>query len=116
MGSEVIILPVIFGVIFGMFYLYISARNRERLALIEKGADATIFYSGKRSVTPAWKVIVLNLALLFMGIGLGIFISNILEATTNLQADKVFPGVIFFMAGTGLLVGFFLTKKFSKED
>nr|WP_316928088.1 hypothetical protein [Gillisia marina] len=43
MGSEVIILPVIFGVIFGIFYLYISARNRERLALIEKGGDALYF-------------------------------------------------------------------------
>ncbi len=115
MGSEVIILPVIFGVLFGMFYLYITARHRERLALIEKGADATIFYSGKRRVTPVWKVIVLNLALLCMGIGLGIFISSILESTTNLQADMIYPGVIFFMAGTGLLVGFFITKKLSEE-
>lgn len=115
MGSEVIILPVIFGVIFGMFYLYISARNRERLALIEKGADANIFYSGKRSVTPVWKVIVLNLALLCMGIGLGIFLSSIIESTTNLDGDSVYPGVIFFMAGSGLLVGFFLTKKLSEE-
>ncbi len=115
MGSEVIILPVIFGVIFGMFYLYISARNRERLALIEKGADATIFYSGKRSVTPVWTVIVLNLALLCMGIGLGIFISSIIESTTNLDADMVYPGIIFFMAGAGLLVGYYITKKLSQE-
>ncbi len=37
MGSEVIILPVIFGVIFAIAYLYFSTRNKERLALIEKG-------------------------------------------------------------------------------
>ena len=47
MGSEVIILPVIFGVIFAIAYLYFSTRNKERLALIEKGADASIFVRGK---------------------------------------------------------------------
>lgn len=115
MGSEVIILPVIFGVIFGMFYLYISARNRERLALIDKGADAAIFYSGKRSVTPVWKVIILNLALLLMGIGLGILIAGIISGTTTLDEDVIYPGIIFLMAGTGLLVGFYLTRKLNAE-
>ncbi len=115
MGSEVIILPVIFGVIFGMFYLYITARHRERLALIDKGADATIFYSGKRSVTPVWKVIVLNLALLLMGIGLGILVAGIISSTTMLDEDVIYPGTIFLMAGTGLLVGFYLTRKLNAE-
>ena len=45
MGSEVIIMPAIFGVFFGMYYLFVTARNKERMALIEKGADASIFYS-----------------------------------------------------------------------
>lgn len=116
MGSEVIILPVIFGVLFGMYYLYISARNRERLALIDKGTDATIFYSGKRRVTPVWKVIVLNLALLLMGIGLGIFIANILSYNMNVDEDVAFPGTIFLMAGIGLLAGFFLTRRLDKES
>ena len=39
MGSEVIVIPIIFGVLFGIFYLFISSRHKERLALIEKGAD-----------------------------------------------------------------------------
>ena len=47
MGSELIIIPIIFGAIFGVFYLYFSTRNKERLALIEKGADASIFMKGK---------------------------------------------------------------------
>ncbi|MEZ4858789.1 MAG: DUF6249 domain-containing protein [Flavobacteriaceae bacterium] len=59
--------------IFGIFYLYISARNKERIALIEKGCRCSIFYSKDRRVTPVWKVIVINLALLLMGIGIGIF-------------------------------------------
>ncbi|RKS45105.1 hypothetical protein BC962_2780 [Gillisia mitskevichiae] len=115
MGSEVIILPIIFGVLFGMFYLYISARNRERLALIEKGGDASIFYSSSKRVTPIWKVIVLNLGLLLMGIGIGIFFANILTYNLNVDEDVAFPGTIFLMAGISLLVGFFLTKRLNKD-
>jgi hypothetical protein len=115
MGSELIIIPIIFGVIFGIYYLYISARNKERLALIEKGADATIFYSKSKRITPVWKVLVLNFALLMMGIGMGIFLGGILHSSLNVDEDIAFPGTIFFLAGSALLVGFFITKKLDEE-
>ena len=115
MGSEVIIMPIIFGVIFGMFYLYISARNRERLALIEKGAEASIFYSRKKSMTPIWKVIVINLALLLVGIGLGIFIANLLSINLGVDEDVAYPGTIFLLAGLGLFTGFFITRKLNED-
>lgn len=115
MGSEVIIMPIIFGVIFGMFYLYISARNRERLALIDKGADASIFYSKKKHVTPVWKVIVINLALLLVGIGVGIFVANILTYNMGVDEDVAYPGTIFLLAGLGLFSGFFATKRLNKD-
>lgn len=114
MGSEVIIIPLIFAVIFGMYYLYISARNKERLALIEKGADASIFYGKDRKVTPMWKVIIINLALLLMGIGAGVLLSEIL-VQSNIEESVARPGTIFLMAGIGLFLGFVLTKKLNKE-
>lgn len=114
MGSEVIIMPIIFGVIFGMFYLYISARNRERLALIEKGADASIFYSAKKRVTPVWKIIVVNLGMLLAAIGIGIFIAD-LFVSFGMNDDVAYPGTIFLMAGIGLLVGFFVTKRLNSD-
>ncbi|MCH4821611.1 hypothetical protein ML462_00360 [Gramella lutea] len=115
MGSEVVIMPIIFGVIFGIFYLYISARNRERLALIEKGTDASIFYSRKKSFTPIWKVIVINLALLLVGIGIGIFLAEILRTVLGVNEDIVYPGTIFLMAGLGLFAGFFATKRLNED-
>lgn len=115
MGSEVIILPIIFGVIFGIYYLYISARNRERLALIEKGAEASIFYSKKKHMTPIWKVIVINLGLLSIGIGIGIFVANLLTEI-GVESNVAFPGTIFTLAGLGLITGFFVTKKLSSDS
>lgn len=115
MGSELIIIPIIFGAIFGVFYLFFSTRNKERLALIEKGADASIFMKGRRNTAPIWKVFILNLALLLMGVGIGVFMASILDNYTTLDSEAVYPATIFFMAGTGLLVGFKMTKDLDKE-
>ena len=113
MGGEIIIVAVIFGAIFGVFYLYYSTRNKERLALIEKGADASIFVKAKKShAAPFWKIITLNFALLLMGIGIAIFIASILVHSVGLDEDVAYPGTIFLMAGIGLFTGFSMTKKF----
>ncbi|MCK5400455.1 MAG: hypothetical protein KAJ28_02375 [Flavobacteriaceae bacterium] len=116
MGSELIIMPILFGIIFGIFYLHYSTRNKERLALIEKGADASIFVKGKREhAAPIWKVLTLNLALLLMGIGIGIFIAAILHYNLGVDKDVAYPGTIFLMAGVGLFIGFTMTKNLDKK-
>jgi len=116
MEAGAVIIPIVFfGVIFGIFYLYVSARNRERLALIEKGAEASIFYGKDRRVTPIWKVIVINFALLLMGIGVGIFIAAIMHQTMGVDEEVAYPGTIFLMSGIGLFSGFYLTKKLNND-
>jgi len=112
MGGEVLIFICIFLVIFGIAYLHYSTRNKERLALIEKGMDAGIFKQD-REAAPVWKVLIINLALLLMGIGAGILIALILEPVFN-HSDAIYPATIFLMAGIGLLAGFFVTKKLVK--
>ncbi len=105
----------LFIIIFGIFYLHYSTRNKERLSLIDKGADASIFFSAKaaqkRSSVPIWKILVLNLAVLLMGIGAGIFIGAIIDTYSRLNEGVAFSGSIFLMAGIGLFVGFTLSKK-----
>ncbi|WP_033961359.1 DUF6249 domain-containing protein [Psychroserpens jangbogonensis] len=112
---EVIIIGIIFGSIFSVFYLYFSTRNKERLALIEKGVDASIFMRGKQQTAPIWKVLILNFALLLMGIGIGVFIASLLDNLTTLDEEAVYPATIFFMAGLGLFLGFNMTKNLDKE-
>lgn len=107
----------LFIAVFGIAYLYFSTRNKERLALIEKGADASIFVRGKREkAAPIWKILILNLALLLMGIGLGIIVAGILSDALNIREQIAFPGSIFLLAGSALFVGFKLTKNLDKED
>jgi len=113
--EDLFIILVIFGSIFGIFYLHYNTRNRERMALIEKGADAGIFFSKKeKRITPVWKVLTLNLALLLMGVGIGIVIGATLGEYTAMGNEITMPGSIFFFAGTGLLVGYFISRNFDK--
>lgn len=103
-----------FLVVFGIIYLFLSTRNKERLALIEKGVDSGIFMKGKSNGSVG-KVIILNLALLLMGIGVGVFVALLLSTYTSLNTDTIYPATIFTMAGLGLFVGFYMTKKIEKE-
>ncbi len=109
----------LFVIIFGIFYLHYSTRNKERLALIEKGADASIFFSAKvpkKSSVPVWKVLILNMAVLLMGVGAGVFIGALLEAYTVIEEEVGYTGSIFLMAGLGLFIGFTLSKKLVEKE
>ena len=113
---EEILIPIsLFLAIFGIVYLYLSTRNKERLALIEKGADASIFMRGKQHAAPIWKILILNLALLLMAIGLGVFIASFLHYNLGVDDDVAYPGTIFLMSGIGLFIGFKMTKNLDNE-
>jgi len=101
--------------IFGIVYLIYSTRNRERLALIEKGVDASIFFKGEGKNVPAWKVFVINTAFLLIGIGVGLFIALFISTYTAMNSDVVYPATIITMSGIGLLVGFHKAKDLDKE-
>ena len=127
MGPEIVFI-FLFAVIFGVFYLYFSTRNKERLALIEKGAEASIFMKVQpRNAAPFWKILILNLGLLAMGVGIGILLGTLLSyhfgyegSWQNRPQNAIDSGVfyaasIFLCAGGALLVGFQQTKKLDKE-
>ncbi|NER16025.1 DUF6249 domain-containing protein [Spongiivirga citrea] len=114
MGSELIIIPIFFAAVFGVFYLFITSRNKERMALIEKGADASIFY-GKKGPLSSTRMIVLNLALLLVGIGGGIFVGGLMSEYGGLEEEIAMPGAIFLFAGLGLFASFFLSKKVGEQ-
>ncbi|WP_130735310.1 DUF6249 domain-containing protein [Flavobacterium sp. J27] len=110
MGSEIIIVPIMFLSIFGIFYLFLNTRNKERLALIEKGADASIFFSNNTSGVPTWKIIVINLACLMIGIGTGILLALVVDNLFEIDNGPLYPSLVFICAGLGLLVGFKIAK------
>ena len=112
----VMIVALICGTIFGIFYVIISSRNRERLALIEKGADASIFVQEKTDTIPIWKVVTLNFSFILMGIGVGIFTGLLIHHNFDVDGDVIYPAAIFLLAGIGLLTSFKMINKLEKNN
>lgn len=110
-----LILISFFLLVFGIVYLFLSIRNKERLALIEKGVDASIFMKGNQNTTSIVRIIILNVALLLMGIGIGVSVALFLSYYTGLRPAPLILAATFTMAGFGLLTGFYLTKKMDKK-
>jgi len=106
-AGEVIIPVAFFALVFGMFYLYISTRHKQRLALIEKGADASIFGTGNGKSGKYWTI---RTGMFFVGIALGILMGNIV-AMTGLHDVVAYMSMIFLFAGLSLVLFYVFFRK-----
>lgn len=112
--EEVLVPLIVFGTFFGIMYVFFMTRNKERLALIEKGADASLFNTGSAKGHGMMKLI-LNIGLLAVGIGAGVLLGGLLEMA-GMDDDISYPSMIFICGGLGLVAGFFATRKLYKEE
>jgi len=107
---------IIFGTLFGIVYVAVSSRTRVRLALIEKGAEASIFNSKTSQRSNILPLILVNISLLLVSIGIGIFLAAILNQSFNVREEIAYPGTIFTVAGIGLFVGYLVSSRIVKEN
>jgi hypothetical protein len=108
--------------IFGIIYFYLIYRNKERMALIESGADADLFYAKKnKKKTTSF---VLSIGLVSIGLAIGIALGFILEKLLQLlehtgphhEYPQAYFAMIFLFVGLALLKAYQLSRKFEKED
>ena len=109
--TPVLVLTVIFGAIVAIVYL--SIRKKERMAMMEKGVDASVFFTPKKSNSYALKY-----GLLLIGIALGILIGNILATTTAFMYEKeaAYFSMIFLFGGAALIIYYFMAKKMVDDN
>ncbi len=105
---EAIMIPlIVFSSIFGIAYVFLNTRNKERLSLIEKGADASLFATKKNHRSN----LTLKFGMLAVGIGVGILIASILETYTVLDEEVAYPSMIFLFGGLFLVANAMIEKK-----
>jgi uncharacterized membrane protein len=102
-----------FATVFGIMYVFYTTRHRERLALIEKGADASLFNTGKegQKFSFNWGKFTLKIGMLFMGIALGIIAGAILSYAGVLYEGANYPALIFFFGGLSLVLFYVIDRK-----
>ena len=111
--EEVLVPLIFFGTLFAILYVFLTTRNKERLALIEKGADAKLFKSGPSSNNYTG-IIIINIASLAIGIGVGVLLGNLLDIA-GMDDEIAMTSMIFICGGIGLLAGFFASRKLTSK-
>ena len=100
------------------WYFYLKARNKERMALIEKGADVSEIYS-KQEVT--FRFPWLKIGLVITGISIGItlvFVIYILFPNNTTYEDGLGPLTIIsgcLFGGIAMIISHFVGRPGKKE-
>jgi len=100
----------LFLMIFAILYVFYTTRSRERLALVEKGADASIFKIDpvrKRLDLVKWGVFMIALA---VGVVSGFALSNVINEVV------AFFTMILLFGGLGLIVAYFVINALAKNE
>lgn len=101
-----------FASIFLGWYFYLQARNKERMALIEKNATMEIFQVQKVGFRFPW----LKFGMIVTGGGFGLCLSFILMLSPQFETlidntEGMVPfGLMFFFGGLGIVIAHYLEK------
>ena len=94
-----------FAGIFGIVYVFLMTRHRERMSMLEKGVDPTLFAS-RTSNSPT-----LKFGMLAIGIALGILLGNLLHQALDMSRHVAFLSMIFLCGGVSLVANFVINRK-----
>jgi hypothetical protein len=103
----------LFATVFGIMYVHYTTRNKERLALIEKGADASLFNTGKEGKSNfGWGKFSLKMGMFLTGIGLGIIAGAILESAAVFPSEEAgYFSMILIFGGLALVLFYLIDRK-----
>ena len=101
--TPIFVLAIIFGFIYAIFYLNI--RRKERMALLEKGADPAIFQEPKTEKQHS-----LRYGLFLIGLAVGILMGNVLEVSTSLGREASYFSMVFLFGGIALVLSHFIGR------
>lgn len=107
--TAIMIVGIIFATIYGLFFLFV--RRRERLTLLEKGMDASVFAPKENNNSS----ISLRFGMLFIGVGFGVLMGNILSVTTSLNEEVAYFSMVFLGGGIALVANYLIEKKEKKS-
>src|SRR5688572_11651240 len=112
--TEVLAIMIPIVAIVGFFYMIIYLRrfeNSERMAMIEKGVDPSLFAKKQRQNSSG----PLRASLLLIGAGIGLLIAYFLDRSWNMQEVAYFS-MLFVFGGLGLGIAYVVEEKKIKEE
>ncbi|MDX9929571.1 MAG: hypothetical protein RBS37_06945 [Bacteroidales bacterium] len=109
-----IVFITMFAMVAVILYFFYSTRHRERLALIEKGADASLFNTGKAARErgkSSLGLLALKTGMFFMGIAVGVIMGGVLTEMAVLNEAVNYTSMIFLFGGLSLVLSYFVKAR-----
>jgi hypothetical protein len=113
---EGIVIPVSFFLMcFAIVYIAVTTRNRERLAMIEKGVDPKLFTSEPPKPVKISGYTTFKWGLFMIGLAIGLFIGALLEQYTDLPDGPMYISMILVFGGLALIIAYLLKGRLEKK-
>lgn len=113
MNEDIIIPVTFFATIFGIVYMFLTTRNKERIAMIDKGMDVSLLKKNPNEESQV-KYWVIKLGFLMIGIALGILIGSF-ASSYGMNEDQAYPSMILLFGGLALISSYFVENKLRKK-
>ena len=116
MNEDTLIAITMFAAIFGVVYVIVTSKHRQRMALIEKGMTPADFVTAR----PVSRGLTLKFGLLMVGLGLGILSGYALSWVMPVRPNPYDPDPdnpvpyffsILFFGGAALIIDHYLASK-----
>jgi len=108
---EGIVIPVSFFLMaFAIVYISLTTRNRERMAMIEKGVDPKIFTPEPRNLKVS-QYVTFKWGLFLVGLAVGLFVGMLLEEYAGLPDGPTIISMILMFGGLALILSYLLRER-----
>ncbi|MEN8139153.1 MAG: DUF6249 domain-containing protein [Bacteroidota bacterium] len=110
MLAEILIPITFFASVVGILYMYFTTRHKERMSMLEKGADPTLFQTKPQSTS-----FILKFGMLMVGVSIGIITGWKLAGSED-EMEIIMPATIFLFGGAALVATYFLERHLKSKD
>ena len=112
---EGIVIPVsFFLMVFAIVYISVTTRNRERLAMIEKGVDPKIFTPEPRQVKVSGYA-TFKWGLFMIGLAVGLFVGALFDQYSDMPEGPMYISMILVFGGFALILAYLLKGRLEKK-
>jgi hypothetical protein len=99
-----------FATVFGIIYLFVITRYRERMSMLEKGVDPSAFGANGGGLPSN----TLKFGMLSVGLALGILMGNLLYKIELVERVPAYFAMTFLFGGLSLILNFIIDRKLKR--
>lgn len=115
--EPVLVVLIIFGSVGLIVWKFIESRNRERMAMIEKGTNPADFKGlPLREMFKPNPLSNLKWGLLALFVGAGILCATWLEHVFYFHGDSIYPASMLIFGGVALVLFYFIASRKMKSE